>query len=184
MSNTAIEHRPMFAIANTIRTAAFAVVVALGAALSLVNGAQAAQEVNIVDGYAVHGYDVVAYFTQGKPTEGNDRYTADYDGATYRFASAANRDKFAADPAAYAPQYGGFCAFGTAMGRKFDGDPHAWRIVDGKLYLNLNKKIQKRWLTDVPGFIRGADHNWPLISDIADEQLASNPPADLTQGAI
>ena len=120
---------------------------------------------------------------QSKPTKGNDQFTLEYQGATYRFASAANRDKFAADPATYAPQYGGYCAFGTAVGRKFDGDPTAWRIVDGKLYLNLNKNIQQRWLTDTPGFIRGADHNWPIIVSLTDGQLASNPPVGLTLGA-
>ncbi len=158
-----------------------AVAIVLATALG---GAQAAQEVNINDGYAVHGYDVVAYFTVGQPTVGNDRYTADYHGATYRFASAAHRDTFAADPAKYAPQYGGFCAFGTSVGRKFDGDPHAWRIVDGKLYLNLNKKVQARWLQDPEGYIRGADHNWPIIASLTDAQLVSNSPEGLSQGAI
>jgi YHS domain-containing protein len=70
-----------------------------------------------------HGYDVVAYFTDGNAVVGNDQYTAEYDGAKYRFASADNRDKFQANPDKYAPQFGGYCAFGTAMGRKFDGDP-------------------------------------------------------------
>ena len=153
------------------------------ATFAVTHGAQAAEEVNISDGYAVHGYDVVAYFTVGAPTRGSDQFTTEYQGAKYRFASAGNRDRFAADPAKFAPQYGGYCAFGTAVGRKFNGDPTVWRIVDGKLYLNLNKKIQQRWFTDIPGFIRGADHNWPIIVSLTDGQLASNPPAGLTLGA-
>ena len=143
----------------------------------------AAEEVNIADGHAVHGYDVVAYFVDGRPTEGKDAFAAEHEGATYRFASAENRDRFIADPGKYAPQYGGYCAYGTAQGRKFDGDPHAWRIVDSKLYLNLNPKVQKIWLEDVPGFVRGADHNWPIIRSVADAQLASSAPDGITLGA-
>ncbi len=143
----------------------------------------AAEEVNIVEGYAVHGYDVVAYFTEGKPVPGNDSYTAQHGGATYRFASAGHRDAFAANPAKYAPQYGGYCAFGTAMGRKFDGDPQAWAIVDDKLYLNLNKDVQSRWKGNVPGFIKGAENNWPLIRNVADASLEAAPPAGVTLGA-
>jgi len=144
----------------------------------------AEDEVNLVDGLAVHGYDVVAYFIEGKPVEGNGEYTATHEGANYQFSSADNRDKFIENPAAYAPQYGGSCAFGTAMGRKFDGDPNAWKIVDDKLYLNLNKKVQERWVADIPGFIKGAENNWPIIESIGDATLESSPPAGLTQGAL
>ncbi len=184
MNQTLLQHQQSFSIATKVRTIALALMVGIAAAIAATSGAQAAQEVNINNGYAVHGYDVVAYFTVGQPTVGNDQHTADYQGATYRFASAAHRDKFAADPAKYAPQYGGFCAFGTSVGRKFDGDPNVWRIVDGKLYLNLNKKIQARWLQDPEGYIRGADHNWPIIASLPDAQLASNSPEGLSQGAI
>jgi YHS domain-containing protein len=165
------------------RTLLVAFAFGLGAATLTGQTARAAEEVNIVDGYAVHGYDVVAYFTDGKPTEGDSTYTADYNGATYRFASAANRDAFAADPGKYAPQYGGYCAYGTAQGRKFDGDPTAWRIVDDKLYLNLNANVQKIWLKDVPGYVRGADNNWLIIRPIPDSQLASTSPDGITLGA-
>lgn len=144
----------------------------------------AEDEVNLVDGVAVHGYDVVSYFTEGKPVEGYGEFTATYEGATYQFSSADNRDKFAANPVAYAPQYGGYCAFGTAMGRKFDGDPTAWKIVEDKLYLNLNKDIQARWIKDIPGFIKGAENNWPIIESVSDATLESNPPEGLTAGAL
>ncbi len=146
--------------------------------------ALAEAEVNVVNGAAAQGYDVVAYFTEGKPVEGSGDYTANHDGVEYRFASAENRDLFTANPDSYAPQYGGYCAFGTAMGRKFDGDPHAWHIDDNKLYLNVSKKVQKRWLTDVPGFVKGADNNWPIIQSLSDASLENEPPAGLTEGAL
>ena len=152
-------------LGSKLRMAALAFVVAIGAAVTAATAGQPAGEVNVNGGYAVHGYDVVAYFTAGQPTEGDDRYTAEYEGVQYRFASAENRDRFAGDPALYAPQYGGFCAFGTAFGRKFDGDPHAWRIVDGKLYLNYSQSVQKTWEEDIPGNIVKADQNWPSVLD-------------------
>lgn len=173
----------MSIVTKTLRNALLSAGLALAVVPATVELAAAETEVNIVEGYAVHGYDVVAYFTQGKPVAGNDQFTAQYEGATYRFASAEHRDTFTADPAQYAPQYGGYCAFGTAMGRKFDGDPNAWAIVDGKLYLNLNKNIQARWKKDVPGFIRGAENNWPLIRSVADASLEASSPAGVTIGA-
>jgi YHS domain-containing protein len=180
-----VSHRPQLPwIGNKIQMIALALMMAIGGAVTAASGAQTVGEVNVNDGYAVHGYDVVAYFTVSEPTEGDDRFTAEHQGVQYRFASAENRDRFNGDPAKYAPQYGGFCAFGASVGRKFDGDPHAWRILDGKLYLNLNKKIQARWLQDTQGFIRGADHNWPIIAGIADAELEANPPEGLTLGAV
>ena len=173
----------MSILIKTLRNALLSAGLALAVVPATAGLATAETEVNIVEGYAVHGYDVVAYFTQGKPVAGDDRFTAQYEGATYRFASAEHRDSFIADPAQYAPQYGGYCAFGTAMGRKFDGDPNAWAVVDGKLYLNLNKNIQARWKKDVPGFIRGAENNWPLIRSVADASLEASPPAGVTIGA-
>ena len=92
--------------------------------------------------------------------------------ATLLFASAANRDAFQADPATYAPQSGGFCAMGVALERKLDGDPNAWRVVDGKLYLNVNKDVQKKWLEDVPGNNKKADINWPQIKGKTPKSLA------------
>lgn len=160
-----------------------AVAVAAAIGLASLGSAFAAQEINIVGGYALHGYDPVAYFAAGQPTPGDDAFTAEHDGATYRFASAANRDAFQAEPARYAPQYGGYCAFGTAQGRKFDGDPTAWRIVDDKLYLNLNANVQKLWLANTEGFIRGANNNWPLIAGVADAELEKAAPAGVTLGA-
>ena len=112
---------------------------------------------------AINGYDPVAYFTEGKPVRGNDAFSADWKGASYYFSSAENRDKFNADPAAYAPQYGGYCAYAVSQGYTAPTVPEAWSIVDGRLYLNYSLGVQKRWNQDIPGFITAADKNWPNV---------------------
>jgi YHS domain-containing protein len=114
-------------------------------------------------GLALKGYDPVAYFAEGKPVQGKPEITASHEGATYRFASAANRDAFAAAPGKYAPQYGGYCAYGMASGYKAPIEPDAWTIVEGKLYLNYNQSVRSRWSGDIPGYIRKADANWPTV---------------------
>ena len=116
-------------------------------------------------GLALQGYDPVAYFTDGKPAKGNWKITTTHDDATYRFSSEEHKAAFEADPEAYLPEYGGYCAFGAAMGFKFDGDPNYWRIVDGDLFLNISQDVQQRWVTDIPGFIQKADANWVEIED-------------------
>jgi YHS domain-containing protein len=132
--------------------------------LSLALTAHAAGETNVdSSGLALKGYDPVGYFTDGKPVQGKAQFTARHDGATYRFASAGNRDAFVAAPAKYAPQYGGYCAFGTASGYKAPIEPDAWTIVDGKLYLNYNRQVRSQWSSDIPGYIRKADSQWPII---------------------
>lgn len=124
-----------------------------------------AGEVYVKNGAAISGYDPVAYFTEGKPVAGSADITAAYKGATFRFASTANRDAFVAEPARYAPRYGGFCAFAAAHGAKAKSEPDAFSIVDGKLYLNFDKGVHDRWLQDVPGNIARGDENWPTIKD-------------------
>ena len=114
-------------------------------------------------GNAIKGYDVVAYFTDGKPVEGSSDHEFEWNGATWRFASAQHRNLFAKDPAKYAPQYGGFCAFGVSRGYAVGIDPAAWKIVDGKLYLNYDRDVQAEWVKDIPGYIAKADANWPKI---------------------
>jgi len=116
-------------------------------------------------GLALQGYDPVAYFTEGAPTKGDWQITALHNDAMYRFANEENKAAFEANPEAYLPAYGGYCAFGAAMGFKFDGDPNYWKIVDNKLYLNLSEDIQKRWEGDIPGFIEQASTNWETIAD-------------------
>lgn len=112
-------------------------------------------------GLAIKGYDTVAYFTEGKPVRGSAAFTQSWNGATWRFASAANRDQFAADPAKYAPQYGAYCAWAVHKNYTADTDPEAWKIVGGKLYLNYNKEVQSMWQKDVDSRIAAADKNWP-----------------------
>lgn len=119
-------------------------------------------------GTALKGYDVVAYFTEGKPVKGSDAFELEWNGATWRFSSAANKNLFAKDPRKYAPQYGGFCAYGVSRGYTVGVDPAAWRIVDGKLYLNYNAEVQAEWVKDIPGYITKADRNWPKI--VADSE--------------
>ena len=114
-------------------------------------------------GVAVDGTDVVAYFTKNRPVAGSPDITHDWQGATWRFVSTANRDAFAADPAAYAPQYGGYCAWAVSEGYTASTVPEAWRIVEGKLYLNYSRRIQRRWERDIPGRIAAADKNWPGV---------------------
>ncbi|MEM7178435.1 MAG: YHS domain-containing (seleno)protein [Pseudomonadota bacterium] len=114
-------------------------------------------------GTAIDGTDPVAYFTQGKPVAGSSDFTHDWNGATWRFASAENRDLFAADPLKYAPQYGGYCAWAVSQGYTASTDPDAWSIVDGKLYLNYNQSVQEKWERDIPGYIVAGDENWPKV---------------------
>ena len=114
-------------------------------------------------GTAIDGTDPVAYFTQGRPVEGSSDYTYDWNGATWRFSSAENRERFAEDPEAYTPQYGGYCAWAVSRCYTASTDPEAWKIVDGKLYLNYSKSVQAKWEQDIDGNIRAGDANWPGV---------------------
>ncbi len=121
---------------------------------------------------AIQGYDTVSYFHNVSPVKGSNDHTATYKNAIYKFSSAKNKEIFERNPEQYAPQFGGYCAFGVTMERKFDTDPLAYKIVNNKLYLNLNEKVQQRWLTDTQNFIQSADTNWVSIKTKTDEQLA------------
>ena len=112
---------------------------------------------------AIDGYDTVAYFTEMKPVMGSPEFRSDFEGSTFQFASAAHRDTFAADPAKYAPQYGGFCSYGVAKGNKAAIDPAAFTVVGDKLYLNYSEAVRSRWLSDIPGYVEKADANWPEV---------------------
>jgi len=112
-------------------------------------------------GLAIRGYDAVAYFTDGQARKGDPTIAYEWMDATWLFASAAHRDAFAADPEAYAPQFGGYCAYAVAQDHVAKADPEVWRIVDGKLYLNLGPGVQSQWEKDIPGFIARANGNWP-----------------------
>jgi YHS domain-containing protein len=119
----------------------------------------------------VGGYDVVAYHTQHKALRGTGFHTARYEGVTYLFTSKANRSKFLDNPGRYLPEFGGYCAFGASVGKKIYADPTVWKIVDGKLYLNVDSKIQKKFESDLRGNLAKANANWPKIE--------GNPPEGL-----
>lgn len=124
--------------------------------------------VNVDDtGIALRGHDPVAYFTAGKPMPGAQTFQSKFDGATYQFANAENKAAFDKEPAKFAPQYGGFCAFAAAKGAKFDSDPTVFKVVDNKLYMNFNADVSTKWNADVPGHIKAADGNWATLKDKA-----------------
>jgi len=135
-----------------------AAVLLLGPTVAM--NAHAASAVFAPDGVAIRGYDPVAYFVDGKPTTGRDEFTTDWMGAKWKFASQANLERFKAEPAKYAPQYGGYCAYGTAKGHLAPTEPAAWSVVDGKLYLNYNKQVSKLWQKDIPGYNAAADRQF------------------------
>ncbi len=141
-------------------------------------------------GFAVSGYDVVAYFSlpqsavgtaQPEGVPGKANITAEYNGATFAFSTEANRDAFVANPAKYAPQFDGHCAYGVSKGGKVPANPNLWRVVDGKLYLNITKNVVGFWEEDIPGNINLAGNNWADLepteaSDRAIPQWSSSAP--------
>lgn len=127
--------------------------------------------INVEDSVILKGYDAVSYVKAGKAVAGSAKYSASFGGATYHFASAANLKSFKADPQRFVPQYGGFCAMGAALGKKLDVDPTQFKVVDGKLYLNVNADVFKKWSESIPANIAAANLNWPLIQDKAPSSL-------------
>ena len=126
--------------------------------------AKPAPQVNVeADGLAARGYDVTAYFTHGKAVRGSASHEVAYNGATWRFASAKARTRFQSDPAAYAPQFGGYCAWAVSQGYIAPGDPEQWKIVDGKLYLNFNARAKALWEADEAEAIKRGRLNWPAV---------------------
>lgn len=156
--------------------------------LALASPALAGPQYIDASGLAVSGFDVVAYFgkdqapvgqSQPAPTPGRSDITAEYNGAVFAFATEENRARFLADPATYAPQFDGHCAFGVAKGGKVPGDPQMWRIVDGKLYLNLQKTVAEMWEADIPGHLASAGTNWPALDPMP---ASDRPVPELTPG--
>ena len=146
-------------------------VLAGGAALQPAAAGKIWFEGGLFGAAAVRGYDVVAYYTESRPVEGKRSLVHNWNGAEWRFASTANRDLFAANPEKYAPQYGGWCAWAVSQGYTASIDPEAWRIVDGKLYLNYSKSVQQQWMQDVKGNISKGNRNWLGIRE-------NSPPSD------
>lgn len=134
------------------------------AAISLLTASSFAADLVNVSGAskaAVNGYDTVAFFTDSKPVNGSPFISAEYKGATYFFATEDHKKLFTANPAKYAPQFGGYCAFGVAIDKLFPVDISTWQVRDGKLYLNLNPDILKKFNEDAAGNVAKADKNWP-----------------------
>jgi YHS domain-containing protein len=119
----------------------------------------------------VQGYDLVSYHVEKRPLKGNGHFTTEYKGITYQFVNKANKSLFDSNPEKYLPAYGGYCAFGVSVNKKFLGDPEVWRLVDGKLYLNLDANVQDDWFKDVSGHIKNANNNWERIKNIPANQL-------------
>ena len=114
---------------------------------------------------AIRGFDPVSYHTIGRPVMGNGNHVSTYKGQQYLFISKAHKSKFDRDPAKYAPAYGGWCAYGVAVNKKFHADPLVWEIVEGKLYLNLDNKIKGIWAKNISKNIEKADKAWPKIEE-------------------
>lgn len=113
------------------------------------------------DGAAIGGYDPVAYFTEDRPVKGDPAHSVMWKGAEWRFATEENRARFAADPEAYAPKYGGYCAYAASKGYVAPTVPEAWAVHDGRLYLNFSLRARTLWAEDIPGNIARADALWP-----------------------
>jgi YHS domain-containing protein len=114
-------------------------------------------------GFAINGYDPVAYFKSGEPIAGSGDHAAEWNGAKWLFSNEENRSQFEESPEKYAPQYGGYCAYAVSRGYTASTDPDAWTIYDGKLYLNYNKAVRLLWSRDIPGHVASADGNWPDV---------------------
>ncbi len=115
------------------------------------------------NGIAINGYDPVAYFTAGEPTEGSTDHSTEWNGSKWLFSNAENKTSFEATPEKFAPQYGGYCAYAVSKGYTASTQPDAWTIHEGKLYLNYNKAVRLLWSQDIPGHISSADGNWPDV---------------------
>jgi hypothetical protein len=114
-------------------------------------------------GIAINGYDAVAFFTQSKPVKGSEDFSFDYKNATWLFANREDLEAFSGMPEKYAPQYGGYCAYGTAQGHKAPTEAGTWTIINDKLYFNYNQQVKQTWSKDRDHFIQVADEKWPTV---------------------
>ncbi|MEO9612371.1 MAG: YHS domain-containing (seleno)protein [Nitratireductor sp.] len=119
----------------------------------------------LVAGVGAGGYDVVAYQSANAAIPGDPAIEASHEGVRYRFASARNRAAFQADPQKYLPRYGGYCAWAVSQGYTAKGDPEAWTVVDGRLYLNYSQSVRAQWSRNIAGNVAKADANWPAVLD-------------------
>lgn len=119
--------------------------------------------VNVTEGVAIKGDDPVAFFSEKRPVMGSPEVEYMWRGALWRFTSTAHQEAFSRDPEKYAPMYGGYCAYAVSQGKIADIDPEAWTIFEGKLYLNLNRDVQRLWEKDMQKYIQSDDRNWPRM---------------------
>ncbi len=112
------------------------------------------------DKVAINGFDAVTFFKDNAPKEGKAEFSLEWNGSKWNFSSAENRDLFSKSPEKYAPQFGGYCAWAVSHGYTADGDPNAWKIVDGKLYLNYNRQIKEKWEAEQQELIQEGEKNW------------------------
>ena len=147
----------------SLRRFAALVLVAFSASTAWAQGGKSALNVD-ENSVMLHGFDAVAYHTQQAAVAGSPTITAVHEGAIYQFATSANRDQFKANPAKFAPAYGGYCAMGVAVDKKRDGDPKAFTIHNGTLYLNVDAKVKGMWSKDIPGNEKKAMKNWAGVS--------------------
>jgi YHS domain-containing protein len=112
---------------------------------------------------AINGYDTVAYFTVSKPVKGLDSLVYEWRGAKWKFSTQENLDLFKANPEKYAPQYGGYCAYGVTQDHLVKVEPDQFTVRDGKLYLNYDADVQTLWSKDIPGYIKAADSKFPAL---------------------
>ncbi|MDJ0787911.1 MAG: YHS domain-containing (seleno)protein [Myxococcota bacterium] len=117
------------------------------------------------------GYDLVSYHVGEKPVRGNGNHLVVHEGVTYLFQGEDSKARFEKDPERYLPAYGGYCAYGVSVGKKFHGDPDVWEIVDGRLFLNLDNKIKGLWVKDIPGHVKKADQQWRRIAEVPAARL-------------
>ena len=120
-------------------------------------------EIYVSDGKAINGYDAVAFFTQSKPVKGSNNFSFDWQGAKWLFANAEDLAAFKADPEKYAPQYGGYCAYGTSQGHKAPTKVETWTVLNNKLYFNYNKQVKELWSKNRDSLIVIADKMWPEV---------------------
>lgn len=128
--------------------------------------AQAQGKVFTTSDGAIRGYDPVAYFSDSMAVKGKPEFTYVWNDAVWYFKSAKNRDLFIGNPDKYAPQFGGFCSYGVSRNYKVKSEADAWSIVDGKLYLNYDTQVQKKWLADKNAYIEKAKSNWVMLENV------------------
>ncbi len=151
-----------------MRTIVMAILLALVSTVGASAAPASAPPVSVSEeGLAIGGYDAVSYFSDGGPIAGSAAFEYRWNGALWRFASADARDRFVADPAAFAPQFGGYCAWAVSQNYIAPGDPKVWRIVDGRLYLNYNLRAKELWEADLAGSIERGMANWPTVLEKA-----------------